>query len=255
MNVIIIEDGLNIAAQMKRNIETYNNQIKVIQILSCVEDAKDYFDDNDFPDLIFSDIELNDGLCFEIFEDMRVNCPIIFTTAFNEYWQKAFTTNSIDYLLKPISKQSLHKSIDQYLNVKSFYDTNNSSENITDFMSNIKESESEQRVKERFLLKKGNNYELVNVADLKYILSSDKLTFFITKDNQKFSSYESLDKLESQLDSAKFFRINRKYIVSVDYVKQIRPYSRGKILVYLHDNDELIVSQSKANEFRNWLNY
>jgi two-component SAPR family response regulator len=115
MKVVILEDGLNIAAQMKRNIESYNDQIKVVQILSCVEDAKDYFDDNDLPDLIFSDIELSDGLCFEIFEDMYVNCPIIFTTAFNEYWQKAFSTNSIDYLLKPISKKFSHKLFSLFL--------------------------------------------------------------------------------------------------------------------------------------------
>lgn len=252
MKVVIVEDGFNIAAQMKRNIESYNDDMYVVKILSCVADAKDYFGENNFPDLIFSDIELSDGLCFDIYKDLKIDCPIIFTTAYNEYWQKAFSTNSIDYLLKPISKESLHKSIDQYLNIKSFYESNNK---VTSFIENIDLEEGKK--KERFLLKKGNKYELVKIEDLKYIFSADKLSFFTTKDNIKYASYDSLDKIESQLDSTKFFRINRKYIVNVGCVKEIRPYSRGKILIHLHqgEGDELIVSQSKANEFRNWLNY
>ena len=253
MKVVIIEDGLNIAAQMKRNIESYSEDAKVVQILSCVADARDYFDENNFPDLILSDIELSDGLCFDIFEDLNIDCPIIFTTAFNEYWQKAFSTNSIDYLLKPISKQSLYKSIDQYVNIKSFYDESN--KKVSNFIKNIELVE--EKKKERFLLRKGNKYELVNIVDLKYIVSADKLSFFTTKDNVKYASYDSLDKIETQLDSTKFFRINRKYIVNISCVKEIIPHSRGKILIHLHqgEGDELIVSQSKANEFRNWLNY
>lgn len=253
MKVVIIEDGLNIAAQMKRNIESYSEDAKVVQVLSCVADAKDYFDENNFPDLILSDIELSDGLCFDIFEDLNIDCPIIFTTAFNEYWQKAFSTNSIDYLLKPISKQSLYKSIDQYVNIKSYYDESN--KKVSNFIKNIELVE--EKKKERFLLRKGNKYELVNIVDLKYIVSTDKLSFFTTKDNVKYASYDSLDKIETQLDSTKFFRINRKYIVNISCVKEIIPHSRGKILIHLHqgEGDELIVSQSKANEFRNWLNY
>tara|TARA_B110000977_G_scaffold112786_1_gene146097 strand:+ start:4583 stop:5341 length:759 start_codon:yes stop_codon:yes gene_type:complete len=252
MKVVVIEDGVNIAAQMKRNIELYSDDTNVVQVLSCVADAKEYFNENNLPDLIFSDIELSDGLCFDIFEDFKIDCPIIFTTAFNEYWQKAFTTNSIDYLLKPISKQTLHKSIDQYLDVKSFYETNNK---ISSLIKNI-ESEEDKK-KERFLLRKGNKYELVNIIDLKYIVSADKLSFFTTKDNQQYASYDSLDKIETQLDPSKFFRINRKYVVNISCVKQIIPHSRGKILIHLHqgESDELIVSQSKANEFRTWLNY
>lgn len=254
MNVVIIEDGLNIAAQMKRNIESYSDDVKVVKILSCVSDAKEYFMKNNFPDLIFSDIELSDGLCFDIFDDLKIDCPVIFTTAFNEYWQKAFTTNSIDYLLKPISKKKLHQSIGRYEEIRSFYDSNSQSKQLTEL---IKNTEVKEKKKERFLLRKGNKYELVNVDDLKFVLSSDKLSFFITKNNQRYSSYDSLDKLEAQLSSNKFFRINRKYLVNIDCIKQIVPHTRGKLLLYLHESgnsDELIVSQSKANEFRNWLN-
>ncbi len=111
MNVVVIEDGPSIAQSMKKYIEEYSSEYKVVKILSGVDESIEYFENSEEPDLIFSDIELNDGLCFEIFENSIINCPIIFTTSYNEYWQRAFKLNSVDYLLKPVTKQKIVDSL------------------------------------------------------------------------------------------------------------------------------------------------
>ena len=120
MKIVIIEDSPIIATTMRKYIEEYSSDFKVVQILTGVDEALEYFETSEEPDLIFSDIELNDGLCFEIFENSIINCPIIFTTSYNEYWQRAFKLNSVDYLLKPVTKQKIVDSIKLYQSVKEF---------------------------------------------------------------------------------------------------------------------------------------
>lgn len=258
MKVIIIEDGHNIALSTKRQLESYTElPIKVIKILSCVAEAVEYFTTTDSEvDLIISDIELSDGLCFDIFDKLKMKCPIIFATAYNEYWQKAFDTNSIDYLLKPISKKNLYESIGKFIETKTYYDSkeSESTNEVVDFIKKMNEKETS--FKSRFLLSVGNKYEVLSADQIKYIYSADKLSFIVNDENKKFATYDSLDKLDSQLESKKFFRINRKYIINVKFIKQLKPFFKGKIIIILDDNnEELVVSQSKANAFRSWLNY
>lgn len=255
MKVIVIEDGHNIARKMKKYIEEYDSEsVLVVKIISSVQDGIDYFESYEMPDLIFSDIELSDGLCFEIFKGHKFLCPIIFTTSYNEYWQKAFKTNSIDYLLKPITKEKIFESMNFFVDLKKYYQSNDDNNKLIKFIKDLKSS-SDLIYKERFLLKMGNKYSLVLVNDIKYINSSEKLSYIITNNGKRYSTYESLNKIEPELDPKQFFRINRKMIVNIDFISKVMPFFKGKlIVVLLGDDEEFQVSQTRANNFRKWLN-
>ena len=255
MKVLIIEDGPNIANKMKRYIGEFDSSVNVVGIISSVEEGLEYFENNESPDLIFSDIELNDGLCFDIFEKYPQSCPIAFTTSYNEYWQKAFKTNSIDYLLKPITKKMIFESIQKYSKLKDYYNAYSTNDSLIKFIEDLK-SQEDLVYKERFLLKKGSNYDLVLVNDIKYLFSEEKLSYIISKNGSRFSSYDSLGKIEASLNPKKFFRINRKMIINIDYIHKVKPFFKGKLKVIMlnKDEEEMIVSQTRANNFRKWLN-
>lgn len=257
INVVVIEDGPNIAENMKKYIEAYDTStVRVVAMLSSVEEGLGYFSNHEMPDLIFSDIELNDGLCFEIFENSELCCPIIFTTSYNEYWQKAFKTNSIDYLLKPITKKKIFDSMTFFHELKKYYERDTNNEKLIKFIKDLKVVDDNKVYKERFLLKMGNKYNLVIVNNIKYLYSSDKLSYVVTKDRERYSSYDSLGKLEEELNPKIFFRINRKMIINIDYINKVKPFFKGKLIVVMlgDDEEEYVVSQTRANSFRKWLN-
>lgn len=255
MKIVIIEDGPSIAAKMKKYIEEYSSAFKVVKILSGVDESLEYFENSDKPDLIFSDIELNDGLCFEIFEKTTIKCPVIFTTSYNEYWQRAFKLNSIDYLLKPVTKEKIFQSIELFQKIKEYYDVDNTNSKLMELIKSVNDNEK-PAYKERYLLKKGDKYNLVNVSDLMYVYSSEKLSYLVDKEGVKYFSYDSLSKIEGELKPELFFRINRKYIVNINYIKKVKPFFKGKLIIIMSDSDEeLVVSQAKANSFRNWLSF
>jgi len=240
---------------MRKYIEEYSSDFKVVQILTGVDEALEYFETSEEPDLIFSDIELNDGLCFEIFEKTIINSPIIFTTSYNEYWQRAFKVNSIDYLLKPVSREKIFKSIKLFEKTKEYYDEDYNNAKLMELIKSVK-LEEKPVYKERYLLKKGDKYNLVNVTDLMYIYSSEKLSYLVDKDGACYFSYDSLSKIESELKPEFFFRINRKYIVNINFIKKVKPFFKGKLIIIMSDTDEeLVVSQVKANSFRKWLSF
>ena len=256
MNVVVIEDGPNIAEKMKKYIEAFDTStVRVVAVISSVEEGLEYFSKHDMPDLIFSDIELNDGLCFEIFENSELFCPIIFTTSYNEYWQKAFKTNSIDYLLKPITKKKIFDSMSFFHELKNYYERDTDNEKLIKFIKKLKAND-DKVYKERFLLKMGNKYNLVIVNNIKYLYSSEKLSYVVTKDGERYSSYDSLGKLEEELNPKRFFRINRKMIINIDYINKVKPFFKGKLIVVMlgDDEEEYVVSQTRANSFRKWLN-
>ena len=234
MKVVIIEDGPSIAQKMKKYIEEYSPAFKVVKILSSVDESLVYFDTAETPDLIFSDIELNDGLCFEIFEKTIITCPVIFTTSYNEYWQRAFKLNSIDYLLKPISRGKIFESIELFQKIKEYYGTDNSNDKLLDLIKSVKVDEKPAH-KERYLLKKGDRYNLVNVSDLMYVYSSEKLSYMVDKEGGRYFSYDSLSKIEGELKPELFFRINRKYIVNINYIKKVKPFFKGKLVIIMSD--------------------
>jgi len=255
MKIVIIEDGINIALNMKKYIEEYDSSNQVVQILGSVEEAIDYFKYSPCPDLIFSDIELNDGICFDIFSEVEMKCPIIFTTSYSEYWQKAFKLNSIDYLLKPIIRKKIANSFELLKEVKEFYKDEQDTDRINNILQAISK-DTQPVYKERFFLRKGDRYHLIKAQDVVYIYSSEKLTNIVVRGGEKYFSYVSLSKIEHEVDPAKFFRINRKYIVNIDHIQKVIPFFKGKLTIIMSENEkELLVSQAKANYFRNWLNF
>lgn len=193
--IVIIEDEPLTALKLKKNILLYNKSFKVEAVLASVEEALSYFDNNIEPDLLFSDIELNDGICFQIFDKHPLKCPIIFTTAYDEYWQNAFETNSIDYLLKPIKKSILFKSLDKLQQIESFY-----SDKQTNLQGLLELYNNKNSVKNRFLIKTGNHYDIVETSEIAFIFSEDKVSTIVSNSSKKHLTYDSLDKLDKQLD-------------------------------------------------------
>lgn len=251
--ILIIEDE-EIAA--KRLIQLVKKLIPDSQIegpLESVEQSVQYLSTNPAPDLLFLDIQLADGISFNIFQKVTVLSPVIFTTAYDEYAIKAFELNSIDYLLKPIDEAKLKASIGKFNNISKFYSS-------ADFLSlkNLLKSVHIQKeaYKNRFLVSKGDALIPVNCDEIAYFVAEDKLVLLYTCDGKKFIINYTLDSLESQLNPAKFFRINRHCIVNSKSIQKVHNYFNYKLKVEVHppSTEELIVSKSRTTEFKEWMN-
>jgi DNA-binding LytR/AlgR family response regulator len=207
--------------------------------------------DNPSPDLVFMDIQLADGLSFEIFEKVEIKVPVIFTTAYNEYALKAFKVNSIDYILKPLDKDEVAAAFKKYENLTGQAPSRDKViESIGAAMQMLT-----KRYKERFVLKVGEHLRSVEVNDILYFNSLEKTTFAVANDGRKHILDFTLDQLEALLDPSRFFRINRKYIVSVDSIRDMISHtnSRLKLLLKSSDDDDIIVARERVQEFKDWL--
>ncbi len=251
MNVIIIEDEELSAKRLESMILKYDENIKILAKLESVEDSIEWLNDNPEPDLIFLDIHLDDGLSFTIFENVKVNSSIIFTTAFDEYAIKAFKLKSIDYLLKPIIQEDLIKSIEKYkaMNV-------NSIEGI-DLKSiiNMLSGAAVANYKERFSITIGQSIKTISTDEIAYFTSEAGTTILITNDKHKYPVDLSLEELSEQLNPKIFFRINRQYLVKLKSIKNINvfPKSRLKLDLIPACDKEVYVSIDKVTKFKDWL--
>lgn len=249
MNTIIIEDENRAANKLEQLLLKINPNIKILEKFETVEDSIEYLQNNNNLDLIFSDIQLADGICFEIYDKVKVNCPIIFTTAFDKYAIKAFKANGIDYLLKPIEKEDLSKAIQKVEKLKP-------KTNIEDLMLLAKSLQSQnQNFKERFMVKIGDKINSITTKEILTFYSLEKSTFILTKEGRKYIVDYSLEYLETILNPKQFYRINRKYIISIDACKNIISYtnSRLKIKIEALKNEEIIVSRERVSDFKKWL--
>ncbi|MHC5201601.1 LytR/AlgR family response regulator transcription factor [Myroides sp. LJL119] len=248
--IVIIEDEKPAARSLERKLKALGYAVD--KYLGTVEEAVDYFKNNTHPDLIFLDIQLSDGLSFEIFEQVNVNSSIIFTTAYDEYALKAFKLNSIDYLLKPIGQEELSYAVNKYLNNRSA--TYDFSERLNVFQEFLKGG-STQSYKERFSVKIGTQIKIITIDQIMCLFSENKATYLKTLDNRNYLLDQSLEEIDKQLDPACFFRINRKYIINIKSIQEIHSYSNSRLLLHLvnYQNLDLIVSREKVNDFKNWL--
>ena len=212
--------------------------------------AVQWLKENPSPDLIFMDIELSDGLSFKIFESQPVACPIIFTTAYDEYWQEALEQNSIDYLLKPIRQEKLENAINKYKKLKHHF-----SSNYLAIFKQFTSPNQQTDYRKRFLLKKGTELVGLKTEDIAYCYAAHKIVFIVDNKAQRFILDRSLNDLEKELDPAIFFRINRKYLVNIRHIQRIKTFAKSKLLVELNPpaNEEIIVSQENATAFRQWM--
>lgn len=199
------------------------------------------------------DIQLSDGLSFEIFKHVDVNCPVIFTTAYDEYALQAFKVNSIDYLLKPINKEDLAKSLQKWEQLKQQFSGSIDSSVVENLLVHL--SKEQQRYKSRFLLKSGQAYTSISVDNVAYFFSDRKLTFLMTHGGKKFIIDEPLEKLEKQLDPYRFFRLNRSFLASLDSIASVHKFFNGKLKIDLRPyiDNKVLVSREKVTAFKQWL--
>lgn len=254
MITLIIEDEKPAARLLQRKLEKLD--IAVETMLHSVEESIHWFSNNKHPDLIFLDIQLSDGLSFEIFEKINIKSAIIFTTAYDEYALKAFKLNSIDYLLKPIDEDDLDVAVTKFRTRLPKLETETSNlqldfEQIRKMLSNP----FEKNYKKRFTVKIGQHLKVVTTDEIECFFSENKGTYIHTFDNRNYLIDSTLEILEQELDGKDFFRVSRKFIVPLTAIKEIQVYtnSRLKVILPSYKEDEVIVSREKVQDFKSWL--
>ncbi|WNM20334.1 LytR/AlgR family response regulator transcription factor [Flavobacterium capsici] len=250
MNIIIIEDEKPAARLLQRKVEKLGLQVN--HLLHSVEEAINWFNNNPHPDLIFLDIQLSDGLSFEIFEAIDIKSAVIFTTAYDEYALRAFKLNSIDYLLKPIDEEDLETAISK------FKARNNSASNLSLDFEMIKKmlvNPAEREYKKRFTIKVGQQLKMIPVEEIECFYSENKGTYIHTLDNRDYLLDGTLEQLESELNPDDFYRVSRKFIIPLKAIKEIQLHSNSRLKVILptYKDDEVIVARERVNEFKEWL--
>jgi len=249
MKVLVFEDEAPAARKITKLIKEFDSSIEILDVLESVADGHEWFAENELPDLIFSDIQLSDALSFELYREIDLKVPVIFTTAYNEYAIEAFNHFSIDYLLKPIKAEDLAKSIAKY---KEF---GQSKASATDFDAILNKIQGNS-YRNRFLVSYRDGLIPIETTDIAYFYSEDSVTFLITSDKKRYIINEPLDTIEQQLDPGVFFRANRRFILSAESVIKVEPYFNQKLIVKVEpvSEQDITVSKIKATAFKNWLN-
>ena len=250
MNIIIIEDEKPAARLLQRKVE--KSGLKVNQMLHSVEESIAWFQTNNHPDLIFLDIQLSDGLSFEIFEKIEIKSAVIFTTAYDEYALRAFKLNSIDYLLKPIDEDDLEIAINKFQSQKQKPELQQFDfEQIKRMLVNP----AEKTFKTRFTVKIGQHLKVITTDEIECFYSENKGTYIHTIDNRDYLIDSILEVVENELDPKNFFRVSRKFIVPLKAIREIQVHSNSRLKVILptYKEDEVIVSREKVQEFKTWL--
>lgn len=250
MNVIIIEDEKPSARRLKRMLEKLG--VTINTMLHSVEESITYFSANSHPDLIFLDIQLSDGLSFEIFDKINIKSSIIFTTAYDEYALKAFKLNSIDYLLKPLDEEELKMAIHKYKELRP------TSQKIKLNFEEIKKllvNPLEREYKKRFTTKIGQHIKMINVDEIECFYSENKGTYAHTLNGRNYLLDTTLEKLEQELSPKIFFRINRKFFVNIHAIKDIISYTNSRLEIKLNNyqEDQVIVARERVKDFKYWL--
>jgi two-component system response regulator LytT len=249
MNVIIIEDELRTAKDLRDILEALQEDIHVLAILPSVIQAVKWLNENPAPDLIFSDIQLGDGLSFEIFKEVKVNAPVIFCTAFDQYAIQAFESNSIDYLLKPIEEEMVARSIQKYFKVKEHYGEV--------FQGNLHKTilQLDGSYKQSLLIHHSEKIIPLKVSSIAYIFAGNGLITLHTSNGQNYFVQYTIEQLETLLNPTQFFRANRQFIVNREAIENIEHYFNRRLVLQLHQQTpvKIIVSRQKVHDFLSWI--
>jgi two-component system LytT family response regulator len=248
MKILIIEDENPALKKLAQMVRDYDPAINIVGTTGSVKDTIRWLKNHPRPDLILLDIQLSDGLSLEIFKHVSVTCPVIFTTAYDQHILEAFNYNCIDYLLKPIKQEKLNRALDKYLKLKTHF--------TQDFVSLLKNiGQEESPYKQRITVKKGVDYLSVKTEDIAFFFTEYKLVFLITHKGEKYLADKTLSDLQSELNPAEFFRVNRKYLVHINAIARFKPYDKGRIEVDVKPpvREQIIISQEKAAAFREWV--
>ena len=259
MKVLIVEDERPASENLVEELQAIDDNIDVVAGCNSVEGTIRWLQKNPLPDLILMDIQLSDGLSFNIFKACEVTCPVIFTTAYDKYLTQAFEYSSIDYLLKPISQDKLRNAIRKYKALRNHFvgshdglginKDNGASHSLPDYLI-------QDRKRSRILVRKGVDFQAVRLEDAGYFFTEHKLIFLVDKENRKYMAEKSnLSELEEELDKNLFYRANRKYIINANYIKRFKPLEKSKISVelVLPVNEEIIISQENSASFKKWI--
>jgi DNA-binding LytR/AlgR family response regulator len=251
MKILIVEDEPLAAAQLAANIAVLKPVAQIMAVCDTVKSAVNWLKNNPAPDLSFFDIQLGDGLSFEIFEQVDFRQPVIFITAFNQYAIQAFKVNSIDYLLKPIDRNDLERALTKYENLSQSKTSAISTQALEEIISSLKK----KNYKERFLVKVGTHLRVVETPDILYFYSLQKGTYLKLNDGKDYLLDYSLEQVEELIDPSAFFRINRKYLVSLKSITDVISYSNSRLKLKVQNpiDDEFLVAREKVKEFKEWL--
>ncbi|WP_299436465.1 LytTR family DNA-binding domain-containing protein [uncultured Aquimarina sp.] len=250
MKILIIEDEPRAANQLQNLIHKSAVDFELLEVIDSVEDAVLWFRNNTTPDLVFMDIQLADGLSFEIFQKIEVVAPIIFTTAFDQYAIQAFKVNSIDYLLKPIQQNELNAALNKFMK-------SNTPSTIIEpvILKELLNSMQTPQQRSGILVKDGSGFVQIRTSELLYIYSQESITFGVTH-SKRYIIDETMDQLFDSLDDTKFYRINRGQIISKMSIQKIDPYFNHRVKLSISNprDQEFIVSRQKTSDFKEWMN-
>lgn len=260
MKIIIIEDEELAAEGLAISLKKVEKSIEIIAVLDSVKAAVKWFEQNPMPDLAFFDIQLADGVSFEIFDKTAVKCPVIFTTAYDEYALRAFKVNSIDYLLKPVSVQDLSKAFEKWQNLKSvsintppqYFDDSA----MRQMMQMMTQRLSFPQHKTRFMVKIGEHLQTISTNDIDFFMGENKTVWLYHKNGRKYVVDYTLDELEDLLEPNYFFRLNRQFINHISSIKDVITHFNSRLKIILHNppnKDDIIMSREKVEGFKDWL--
>jgi two-component system, LytTR family, response regulator LytT len=249
LRILIIEDEEPAAKRLLKMVKEIEPGVELLDSIVSVSSAVKWFKENDAPDLIFSDIQLADGTSFDIFKEVKVSCPVIFVTAYDQYAIEAFKINSIDYLLKPLKKEELQVAITKFKKSK----TPAAAFDIDKLLQAY--SPQTHAYKTRFIVRYGEHIKTINTEEIAYFYTEDKVNFLTTLEARRFAIDFNLDSLETLLDPKIFFRINRQFIVSIKSIAEMFAYTKGRVLIKLKPaaKQETIVSTERSADFKTWL--
>ncbi|HPS13814.1 MAG TPA: LytTR family DNA-binding domain-containing protein [Prolixibacteraceae bacterium] len=251
MRVLLVEDEPLAAAQLASLLTQLRPTAEITGVCDTIQSAVSWFQNNTAPDLAFFDIQLGDGLSFEIFKNSPVNTPVIFTTAYDQYALQAFKVNSIDYLLKPIIKEELAVALDKFDQLHANNDLRISPELFQPLIHSVGKKE----YRKRFLVKIGTHLKAITTEEILYFYSFQKGTFLKASDGRNYLLDQTLEVIEELIDPELFFRINRKYLVAIDSITDVHTYSnsRLKLKVKQQEEDDFLVAREKVKLFKEWL--
>jgi DNA-binding LytR/AlgR family response regulator len=242
MRVVIIEDEAPAAARLQKMLKATAYGIEVLAVLDTLAAAKAWLRVNPLPDLIFMDIQLSDGLSLELVREVRVTCPVVFVTAYDEYWQEAFEYNNIDYVLKPVKAERLEAALRKFEEMKEY------------FMSRYQQLLENREHKGKFLVRRGTEFVAIGTGEVAYFHASHKMVCLVRQDGVKFILDQSLAEVEKAVGPVAFYRLNRKYLVNAAAIRKVSLLPKSKLLVEVEPaaKEELVVSSENSAGFKRW---
>lgn len=248
MRIVIVEDEMPAYNRLNKLIKEHIADGEVVAHLDSVAGAKEWFEKNEVPDIIFLDIHLADGSAFDLLKSTKIEAPVIFTTAYDQYALEAFKESSVGYLLKPVKAPELKETVDKLEEFKKLFKDGSPQEDILEALK-------PNDYKKRFMVRYGDNLKTIIIDDIAYFFSENKGTFARVNEGRTYPIDSNLDALEKVLDPDKFFRINRQYIISLDSIDSMKTYSKARVLVKLipETKEAPLVSSERSANFKKWL--